>query len=73
MAISPKIDSGLLSFAGFVTSVHISPIDDERNRREYFWVFLIAVALSIPAIAISGFAQIIGDVRAMENSARLQK
>jgi hypothetical protein len=31
-----------------------------------------AIGLSIPAVALFGFAQIVGDVRIMRNNARLQ-
>lgn len=34
--------------------------------------FLIAVGLSIPAVALFAFGQVVGDVRIMRNNARLQ-
>jgi hypothetical protein len=34
--------------------------------------FMIAVGLSIPAVALFAFGQVVGDVRIMRNNARMQ-
>lgn len=34
-------------------------------------IVMLCIGLSIPAVALFGFAQIVGDVRAIRNSARL--
>lgn len=34
--------------------------------------FMVAVGLSIPAVALFAFGQVVGDVRSMRNNARMQ-
>jgi hypothetical protein len=34
--------------------------------------FMIAIGLSIPAVALFAFGQVVGDVRIMRNNARMQ-
>lgn len=39
---------------------------------EPFFAFLIAVGLSIPAVALFAFGQVVGDVRIMRNNSKAQ-
>ena len=74
MAIFLKIVSGTylaLVWAAFVSTfagAHLGPPSLEPTT-VHLLGFLIALVLSIPAAALFGFAQIVGDVRIMRNSA----
>lgn len=35
-------------------------------------IFFLAIGLSIPAVVLFGFAQIVGDIRVVRNQARMQ-
>jgi hypothetical protein len=77
MSIFLKVISGLylvlvwFAFASTFVGVHVGPssLDDDTV---HILGFFIALVLSIPAAALFGFAQIIGDVREMRNTLWLQ-
>jgi hypothetical protein len=78
MATFLKIVSGfylILVWLVFAAAISASspPLNDSIGMQAAkFVVFLIAVGLSIPAAVLFGFAQIVGDIRAMRNNARVQ-
>jgi hypothetical protein len=79
MAAFLKIVSGVylvcvwLPVLAFFTGLHTPSLDASLgNTGVKLLGFLIAVVLSIPAVAMFGFAQIISNVRSMRNSIRIQ-
>lgn len=78
MAAFLKIVSGIyLAFVWFVAFIAISvppPVAASVGSSNLVTVItvLTAVGLSIPAVALFAFGQVVGDVRIMRNNARLQ-
>jgi hypothetical protein len=78
MAAFLKIVSGIyLAFVWFVAFIAISvppPVAASIGSGNAVAVItiLIAVGLSIPAVALFAFGQVVGDVRVIRNNARLQ-
>ena len=80
MALFLKIVSGVYLFFVWLTfalvaggpslGLHLNPSVGEAAVKTI--AFFMAIGLSIPAVALFGFAQIVGDVRIMRNNARLQ-
>lgn len=74
MAAFLKIVSGIylifvwLTFAGIMKN----PIFPSSTGLEPVLMFLGAVALSIPAVALFAFGQVVGDVRTIRNNSRSQ-
>jgi hypothetical protein len=68
MALFLKIVSGLylaLVWFAFATVVKNLPPSPMFGGAEHVLGFLICVALSIPAVALFAFGQVVGDVRAI--------
>jgi hypothetical protein len=77
MAIFLKIVSGVyLAFVWLVFFMTLSaptPLNASYGSAgANVIVFMIAIGLSIPAVALFAFGQVVGDVRVMRNNARLQ-
>jgi len=78
MAVFLKIVSGIyLAFVRLVAFIAISvpsPVSASVGSSNVVAVttILVAVGLSIPAVALFAFSQVVGDVRIMRNNARLQ-
>jgi len=78
MAAFLKIVSGVyLAFVWFVAFIAISvppPVAASVGSSNLAAVItiLIGVGLSIPAVALFAFGQVVGDVRIIRNNARLQ-
>jgi hypothetical protein len=78
MASFLKVVSGIyLGFVWFVAFIAISvppPVAASMGSGNTVVVItiLIAVGLSIPAVALFAFGQVVGDVRVIRNNARLQ-
>jgi len=76
MAAFLKVVSGVylifvwLVFAGVMSTP--PPLDSMSPGSTQVLAFMIAVGLSIPAVALFAFGQVVGDVRIMRNNARLQ-
>jgi ABC-type proline/glycine betaine transport system permease subunit len=77
MAIFLKIVSGIyLLFVWLVFAITIArptPLDVSVGKdAANVLTFLIAIVLSIPAVALFAFGQIVGDIRVIRNNARAQ-
>jgi ABC-type proline/glycine betaine transport system permease subunit len=77
MAVFLKLVSALyLIFVWAVFAVAVSkpfPLASSvGNETTNVITLFIAIGLSIPAVALFGFAQIVGDVRMIRNQARMQ-
>ncbi|KRR07682.1 hypothetical protein [Bradyrhizobium valentinum] len=77
MAIFLKIVSGVyLAFVWLVLFLTLSvptPLNASvASAGASVIVFMIAIGLSIPAVALFAFGQVVGDVRILRNNARLQ-
>jgi len=75
MAAFLKIVSGVyLVFVWLVFAMMLkTPVAaSSLGGAEPVFAFLIAVALSIPAVALFAFGQVVGDVRIIRNNSRLQ-
>ena len=60
-------------FTGAFRSLGVLTALDSSSPQVTVLSFLIAVVLSIPAVALFAFGQIFGDVRIIRNNARLQR
>lgn len=76
MATFLKVVSGIyLVFVWLIFAMMLkTPIvaTSSLNGAEPFFAFLIAVGLSIPAVALFAFGQVVGDVRVMRNNSKAQ-
>ena len=77
MAIFLKIVSGVyLAFVWLVFFMTLSvptPLNASiGSAGANVITFMIAIGLSIPAVALFAFGQVVGDIRIMRNNARLQ-
>jgi hypothetical protein len=78
MAAFLKVVSGVylvvvwLTFAGVISTPTplTGPLGSDAMVK--IFAFMIAIGLSIPAVALFAFGQVVGDVRIMRNNARLQ-
>jgi hypothetical protein len=77
MATFLKVVSGLyllFVWAAFAMTLNMPAAFGATNAgSEKLLAFLIAVGLSIPAVALFAFGQVVGDVRAMRNNTRRQE
>lgn len=77
MATFLKIVSGiylLFIWAVFAMMLNMpTPFGSVSPGLEKVLGFLIAIGLSIPAVALFAFGQVVGDVRAMRNNTRRQE
>jgi hypothetical protein len=76
MAAFLKIVSGVyLIFVWLAFSLTLKapvPLAPGLGGAEPIIAFLIAIGLSIPAVALFAFGQVVGDVRVMRNNTKLQ-
>lgn len=76
MAIVLKVVSAVyLAFVWLAFAFAINtpmPVAPLLGGAEHLITFLIAVGLSMPAIVLYGFGQVVGDIRMMRDLAKLQ-
>lgn len=74
MAIVLKVVSGLyLAFIWMVFAIAAStPMPPSLGGAGHLLTFLIAIGLSVPAVALFAFGQVVGDIRIMRDLARQQ-
>src|ERR1700710_1616725 len=71
-----KVVSGVyLAFVWLVFFMMLKtplPVNSSLGSDAPVFAFLVAIGLSIPAVALFAFGQVVGDVRVMRNNTKLQ-